>query len=52
MSKYKKVDSSLNFEDREKQILAFWKEIKIFEETLAMVDGTFTFYDGPPTANG
>ena len=52
MSKYKKVDSSLNFVDREKQILAFWKENKIFEQTAAKGEGVFTFYDGPPTANG
>ncbi|MCH5160098.1 MAG: isoleucine--tRNA ligase [Clostridiales bacterium] len=52
MSKYKKVDSSLNFVEREKQILAFWKENKIFEQTAAKGDGVFTFYDGPPTANG
>ena len=35
MSKYQKVDSSLNFVDREKQVLAFWKENKIFEQTNA-----------------
>ncbi len=52
MSKYTKVDSSLNFVDREKQILKFWKDNKIFEQTAAKGDGSFTFYDGPPTANG
>ena len=52
MSKYTKVDSSLNFVDREKQVLAFWKEHKIFEQTAAKGSGSFTFYDGPPTANG
>ena len=52
MSKYRKVDSSLNFVDREKQVLAFWKENKIFEQTAAKGNGSFTFYDGPPTANG
>ena len=50
MSKYTKVDSSLNFVAREKQILEFWKENKIFEQTAAKGEGSFTFYDGPPTA--
>ncbi len=52
MSKYKKVDSSLNFVDRETEVLKFWKENKIFEQTAAKGDKSFTFYDGPPTANG
>ncbi|MCH5152002.1 MAG: isoleucine--tRNA ligase [Clostridiales bacterium] len=52
MSKYTKVDSSLNFVDREKKVLKFWKDNKIFEQTAAKGDGSFTFYDGPPTANG
>ncbi len=51
---YKKVDTSLNFLDREKEVLAFWKENKIFEQNVAENEGSreFTFYDGPPTANG
>ena len=51
---YKKVDTSLNLVDREKEILKFWKENKIFEKTFEKNndDKTFTFYDGPPTANG
>ncbi|MBO4251065.1 MAG: isoleucine--tRNA ligase [Clostridia bacterium] len=51
---YKKVDTSLNFLDREKEVLKFWKENKIFEKNMAENDGAkeFTFYDGPPTANG
>lgn len=52
MSKYTKVDSSLNFVDRENQILKFWKDNKIFEQSAVKGDGSFTFYDGPPTANG
>ncbi len=52
MSKYKKVDNSLNFVDRELQVLQFWKDNKIFEQTTAKGEGSFTFYDGPPTANG
>ena len=51
---YKKVDTSLNFLDREKEVLKFWKENKIFEKNVEMNEGAkeFTFYDGPPTANG
>ena len=51
---YKKVDTSLNFLDREKEVLEFWKENKIFEQNVKENDGSreFTFYDGPPTANG
>ncbi len=51
---YKKVDTTLNFLDREKEVLEFWKENKIFEQNIAANEGSreFTFYDGPPTANG
>ncbi len=51
---YKKVETSLNFLDREKEVLEFWKQNKIFEKNLQENDGQkeFTFYDGPPTANG
>ncbi|MGN0807306.1 MAG: isoleucine--tRNA ligase [Candidatus Coproplasma sp.] len=51
---YKKVDTSLNFVEREKEIIAFWKENGIFEESVAKNEGgeEFSFYDGPPTANG
>jgi isoleucyl-tRNA synthetase len=51
---YKKVSTSLNFVDRELDVLKFWKENKIFEKSIERrKEGTtFTFYDGPPTANG
>ena len=51
---YKKVDASMNFVDREKAVEKFWKENKIFEKSMeARKQGpTYTFYDGPPTANG
>ena len=52
MSKYTKVSSSLNFVEREQQVLEFWKQNKIFEQTKSKGNGSFTFYDGPPTANG
>ncbi|MBR4420127.1 MAG: class I tRNA ligase family protein, partial [Clostridia bacterium] len=51
---YKKVDTSLNFLDREKEILEFWDREKVFEKSMEQTkDGKeFCFYDGPPTANG
>ncbi|MFI3164663.1 MAG: isoleucine--tRNA ligase [Bacillota bacterium] len=52
---YNKVDTSLNFEEREREILSFWKENKIFEasnEVNTDPEKVFSFYDGPPTANG
>ena len=51
---YKKVDTNLNFVDREIDVLKFWKENNVFEQSIDQrTDGpTFTFYDGPPTANG
>ena len=51
---YQKVDTNLNFVDREKKVEAFWKENQIFEKSMEnRKEGeTYTFYDGPPTANG
>ena len=51
---YTKVPTSLNFVDREKEILQFWKENHIFEKSCELRKGrpAYTFYDGPPTANG
>ena len=54
MSMYKKVDTSLNFVEREKEIVEYWNENKIFEQSMKATEGNeeFSFYDGPPTANG
>ncbi|MBR4175260.1 MAG: isoleucine--tRNA ligase [Lachnospiraceae bacterium] len=51
---YAKVDSSMNFVDREKDVEKFWKENDIFQKSMKIREGgpTYTFYDGPPTANG
>ncbi|MDE7191538.1 MAG: isoleucine--tRNA ligase [Clostridia bacterium] len=51
---YKKVDSSMNFCQREKEVIEFWKQNKIFEKSVEKNKGkeSFSFYDGPPTANG
>ena len=51
---YQKVSTNLNFVEREKEVLKFWQENDIFEKSIdERKEGeTFTFYDGPPTANG
>ncbi len=52
---YRKVSTELNFAQREKEVLAFWKENGIVEKNAHLRDGaadSFTFFDGPPTANG
>ena len=51
---YKKVSTDMDFVSREQEVLAFWKENHIFEKSCEHRAGgeTFTFYDGPPTANG
>ncbi|MCI5952889.1 MAG: isoleucine--tRNA ligase [Anaerostipes sp.] len=51
---YKKVSPDLNFVEREKQTEKFWNENHIFEKSIELREGSpsYTFYDGPPTANG
>ncbi|MBQ8320727.1 MAG: isoleucine--tRNA ligase [Clostridia bacterium] len=51
---YKKVDTSLNFVEREKKIVEYWNENRVFEDSMKTREGKeeFSFYDGPPTANG
>ncbi len=51
---YKKVSTSLNFVEREKAIEKFWKDNNIFKKSIdSKKEGpVYTFYDGPPTANG
>ncbi len=51
---YKKVDTGLDFVEREKEVLEFWKENDIFKKSIEKNEGhpEFSFYDGPPTANG
>ena len=51
---YPKVSTDLNFVDREKNVGEFWRNQKIFEKSMKAREGnpTYTFYDGPPTANG
>jgi len=51
---YNKVSTDLNFVDREKQVEQFWADHDIFRKSMENnAEGeTYTFYDGPPTANG
>ncbi len=51
---YKKVSTDMDFVSREKETLAFWKENRVFEKSVEWRKGSpaFTFFDGPPTANG
>lgn len=51
---YNKVETSLNFVEREKQTLNYWNENNVFKKSLENRKGheVYTFYDGPPTANG
>ena len=51
---FKKVDTNMNFVEREKEVEDFWREGHIFEESIKEHEGdpSYVFYDGPPTANG
>lgn len=51
---YRKVDTNLDFASREKEVENFWAENNIAQKAIDLRDGckNYTFYDGPPTANG
>ena len=51
---YKELPDKINFPDIEKEILSFWKDDNTFNKSITTREGkeSFTFYDGPPTANG
>ncbi len=51
---YEKVPANLDFVEREKNTLKFWQDNDIFQKSMEKRRGgeTYTFYDGPPTANG
>ena len=51
---YKKVSTDMNFVPREEEILKFWQDNEIFKKSVKESEGKpeFTFFDGPPTANG
>ena len=51
---YRKVSTDLSFVEREKEVVEFWKQNDIFKKSIENREGceNFTFFDGPPTANG
>jgi isoleucyl-tRNA synthetase len=51
---FKELTDKINYSDLELAILKFWKENNVFEKSITLRDGQpgFTFYEGPPTANG
>ena len=51
---YQKVPTDMNFAKREEEVLEFWRKEDVFKKMMHLRDGApaFTFYDGPPTANG
>ncbi|NLF26301.1 MAG: class I tRNA ligase family protein, partial [Clostridiales bacterium] len=51
---FEKVSANLDFLAREQEVIKFWNENAIFQKSVALREGAepFTFYDGPPTANG
>lgn len=51
---YQKVSTDLNFVKREEQVLEFWQKENVFKKAQKQGEGKpdYTFYDGPPTANG
>ena len=50
---YDKVSNKLAFVENEEKVLNFWKENQVFEKSIEEKKDlpTYTFYDGPPTAN-
>jgi isoleucyl-tRNA synthetase len=54
LSMFKELTEKINYSEVEKEILAFWETNKIFEQSISSRDGKplYTFYEGPPTANG
>ena len=51
---FEKVSTALDFLAREKEVIKFWNENNIFEKSIDQREGSdvYTFFDGPPTANG
>ena len=51
---FSKVPSELDFPKEEREILALWRDIRVFEKSLEQTSEgkPWVFYEGPPTANG
>ena len=54
MSVFKELTEKIRYSEVDKKVLEFWKERQIFEKSVSQREGRtgFTFYEGPPTANG
>ena len=54
MRAFKELTERISYPAVEREILAYWKEHRIFEQSISSREGKpgFTFYEGPPTANG
>src|ERR671938_422047 len=54
MARFEPVDPKVDFPALERRILAFWREARVFEQSVKLREGspTWVFYEGPPTANG
>src|SRR5438105_2629466 len=53
MASFEPVDPKVSFPDLERRILEFWKDARVFEQSLKLREGApeWVFYEGPPTAN-
>lgn len=51
---FKEYSDKIDYLEIEQNILEFWEKNRIFEKSVASRDKSksFTFYEGPPTANG
>ena len=51
---FKELSDKLNYAELEDSILKYWESERVFEKSISAREGkpTFTFYEGPPTANG
>ncbi len=51
---FRKISNQVSFPELEKRILAFWKDQRIYDQSLRRREGapSFVFFEGPPTANG
>jgi isoleucyl-tRNA synthetase len=54
VNRFKELSDKIKYSELEKEILEFWKRNRIFERSVTEREGasSFTFYEGPPTANG
>ncbi len=51
---FRELNGRIKYPELESEVLRYWDEHKIFEKSISTREGrpVFTFYEGPPTANG